>query len=89
MNADLLMGPGEVVGCGQRHKTASEVLEALARHSVESEPYEWYIGLKSEFPLQTTGFGLGVERFLLWLTGHDDIRDLQIVPRDHGRAMAF
>src|SRR6478609_5347927 len=39
--ADLLMGLGETVGLGQRHARADEVREALARHQVDSSPYEW------------------------------------------------
>jgi asparaginyl-tRNA synthetase len=39
MNADLLFGPGEVVGAGQRHPDGASTLVALARHRVPAEEY--------------------------------------------------
>lgn len=80
-NADFLMGIGETVGAGERNVTADEVKSALARHNNDPQPYDWYIQMKKEFPLKTSGFGLGMERFLLWVLKHDDIRSCQIVSR--------
>ncbi len=85
-SADLLFGLGEVVGCGERHATGGEVRRALAHHGVHEEPYEWYRTLKEETPLQTAGFGLGIERYLCWLLGHHDVRDCQVLPRYNGLA---
>lgn len=85
LTADLLMGIGETVGAGQRHPSAADTAAALSEQGVEQADYDWYLALKDEAPMQTAGFGLGIERFLLWLTGHDDIRDLQLLPRPYGR----
>ncbi|MBP3285256.1 MAG: asparaginase [Clostridia bacterium] len=84
LNADLLFGIGEVVGSGERHQNKAEVMKALNRHRVPEKEYEWYVEMKEKFPLKTAGFGLGIERFLLWLLKHDDIRDCQILPRFNG-----
>lgn len=84
--ADLLMGIGEVVGSGERHATRAEAEAALASHQVRAEEYEWYLQMKEDTPLQTAGFGLGLERFLLWVFNHDDIRDLHVMPRLKGTA---
>lgn len=81
LQADLLLGPGEVAGAGQRHVGGPEVILALEDHAVDAADYEWYLGMKEHAPLQTSGFGLGVERFLMWALGHDDIRDMQLAPR--------
>ncbi|MGO8600883.1 amino acid--tRNA ligase-related protein [Rhizobium ruizarguesonis] len=90
LNADLVLsGPGEVVGAGQRHTTATEVLGALHLRGIDPQPYGWYLQMKHEAPLATAGFGLGVERLLCWALGHDDIRDLQLVPRLLGIPRAF
>lgn len=90
LNADLILaGPGEVVGAGQRHRTASEVLDALRWRHIDPAPYGWYLEMKHEAPLETAGFGLGVERLLCWALGHDDIRDLQLVPRLLGVPRTF
>lgn len=83
-NADLLFGIGETVGAGERHATAEQVRDALRRHEVPPEPYHWYIRMREEHPMRTSGFGMGVERFFLWLLRHDDIRDLMILVRANG-----
>ena len=84
-NADLLFGVGEVVGAGQRHVTSDEVRAALTLHQVDQGPYEWYCSMREFAPVQTSGFGLGIERFLMWVLDHNEIRDLQLVPRENGR----
>ncbi|MEV0123771.1 asparagine synthetase A [Streptomyces sp. NPDC050703] len=84
-NGDLLFGIGETVGAGERHATAEQVREALAHHEVAEEDYAWYLRMRELRPMQTSGFGLGVERFFLWLLRHDDIRDLQMLQRVNGR----
>jgi asparaginyl-tRNA synthetase len=83
-NADLLFGIGEVVGAGERHMNVSEVLEALEYHNVDRKEYEWYCAMKEKYPLKTSGFGMGIERFMLWILKHDDIRDCQLIPRFNG-----
>lgn len=84
LNADLLFGPGEVVGSGERHVTSAQVRAALALHEVSEDPYRWYLEIRDEQPVQTSGFGLGIERYLMWLLDHDDIRDMQLLPRRNG-----
>lgn len=84
LNADLLFGIGEVVGSGQRHADRKQLGEALELHGVAPREYGWYAEMKEEKPLLTSGFGMGVERFLLWVIRHDDIRDCQILPRFNG-----
>ena len=83
-NADLLFGVGEVVGLGERHETAEQVRRALDMHAVGHEPYEWYSEMRETRPLRTTGFGMGLERLFMWLLDHEDIRDMQLLPRAHG-----
>ena len=82
--ADLLMGLGEVLGLGERHASADDLRRAMAVHSVDEAPYSWYVQMREAFPIQTSGFGLGTERFLAWITGHPDVRDFQILPRHYG-----
>jgi asparaginyl-tRNA synthetase len=80
-NADLFFGIGEVVGSGQRHVNGEQVRKALALHQVPEEEYTWYVQMKDRAPMLTSGFGLGLERFLLWVLRHDDIRDIPLVSR--------
>lgn len=84
MNADFILGFGEVIGLGERHVSDKAAIDALHLHEVNVEPYNWYLRMKREAPMRTSGFGMGIERFLMWILAHDDIRDLQIIPRENG-----
>jgi asparaginyl-tRNA synthetase len=84
LNADLLIGPGEVIGCGERHTDSDAVCAALAAHNVPQEDYGWYVRMKHERPIRTAGFGMGVERFFMWVLRADDIRELQLLERANG-----
>lgn len=86
-NADFLLGFGEVIGLGERHRTGDEALAALRKHEVDPAPYRWYLDMKNAHPMVTSGFGMGVERYLKWALGHHDIRDLQLLPRFNGIAI--
>lgn len=89
INADLLFPPllnnsfcGEIVGCGQRQDRVTEMYESLKRQEINPAPYEWYIDLRRQNSYKTTsGFGLGIERFISWCLGLENIRDLIIYPR--------
>jgi asparaginyl-tRNA synthetase len=89
INADLIFPPllegsfgGEVVGCGQRQDNEEEMLESMRRQGVDPESYMWYINLRNQPNYSTTsGFGLGVERFITWFLGRDDIKDSILYPR--------
>ncbi|MEV7211965.1 asparagine synthetase A [Kitasatospora cineracea] len=84
LNADLLFGMGEVVGAGERHVTREDAQRALDLHEVGADAYAWYLEMRELAPQRTAGFGMGVERFLMWVLDHDDIRDLQLLPRRNG-----
>jgi len=86
--ADLLLGNGEVLGLGERHTLSKDVLAALRHHQVSAEPYAWYMEIRDTKPVLTTGWGMGIERFLAWVLRHNDIRDLAIIPRMKGYSFA-
>ena len=89
INADLLFPPllkgsfgGEIVGSGQRQDDAKEIFESLKRQHISSKNYQWYIDLRNQKNYQiTSGFGLGVERFITWALARDNIRDSIFYPR--------
>lgn len=83
--ADMLAGIGEILGCGQRVYDQNDLEESLNFHQVNIKGYEWYSEMREVNPLQTAGFGLGIERLILWLTKHDDIRDCSLLYRDHNK----
>lgn len=82
--ADLLLGNREVLGLGERHVSSEEVRVALKQHEVPEEPYKWYLDMRDQKEMKTTGWGMGLERFLAWVLRHDDIRDLVTMPRMKG-----
>jgi asparaginyl-tRNA synthetase len=89
INSDLLFPPlveggfgGEIVGSSQRQDSPEEMRESLKRQGISSKPYEWYIDLRNQPGYRTTtGFGLGVERFIAWSLGYSSIRDVALYPR--------
>lgn len=83
--ADLLAGIGEILGCGQRVKTVQELDESLCFHKVELHGYEWYAQMREQHAIQTAGFGMGIERLMLWATNTSDIRDCSLLYRDHNQ----
>ena len=54
-------------------------------HELDCYDYQWYIEMKEMVPLQTSGFGMGVERYLAWLLGDYDIRNFVIFPRNRNQ----
>lgn len=92
INADLIFPPilkdsfgGEGVGCGQRQDSEVEMFDSLKRQGIGSETYEWYIHLRTLPQYQaTSGFGIGIERFMAWILGRDNIRDMILYPRLKG-----
>ena len=74
---------GEIVGAGQRQDNPQEMYDSLKRQSIHADAYEWYINLrKSHAYIQTSGFGLGIERFIAWCLCLTSIRDGIIYPRE-------
>lgn len=89
INADLIFPPlikgafgGEIVGCGQRQDNRVEMLESMRQQGITKNPYEWYLHLR-DLPTycKTSGFGLGMERFITWIFGRNNIRDAILYPR--------
>ena len=73
---------GEIVGCGERQDKPEEMYESLRRQGVNSDLYEWYIDIRRNNKYKTTsGFGMGIERFITWLLCRDDIKDAILYPR--------
>lgn len=82
--ADLLFGLGETLGLGERHATVQEATAALDHHEIPHDSYQWYLDIRKVQLVKTSGWGLGSERYLCWLLQHDDVRDVQLLPRLKG-----
>ena len=79
---DLLVPEiGELVGGSQREERYAELLERMADVNVPVEGMEWYLDLRKYGGVKHSGFGLGFERFLMYITGVANIRDVLPYPR--------
>jgi len=84
--ADLLIpGVGETTGGSARIETAKELLESLKLFKLDRKDYEWYLDLRKFGSVPHAGFGLGVERLVMWLTGAEHIFDTIPFPRTADR----
>ena len=87
--ADLLVpGIGELVGGSQREERYDVLLEKIKKSGLNPDDYQWYLDLRRFGGVKHAGFGLGFERFLMYLTGMQNIRDVIPYPRAYGQ-MAF
>jgi asparaginyl-tRNA synthetase len=86
-SSDLLApeGYGEIIGGSERMSDPDVLLEAIDRHHLPHEPYQWYIDLRRYGSVPHSGFGLGVERTVSWICGLDHIRETIAFPRMLGR----
>ncbi len=82
----LVPGVGEIIGGSQREERL-EVLEARMKEmGLNPEAYWWYLDLRRYGTVPHAGFGLGLERMILFLTGMANIRDVIPFPRTPGSA---
>jgi asparaginyl-tRNA synthetase len=82
----LVPGVGEIIGGSQREERL-EVLEArMAEQGLKTSDYWWYLDLRRYGTVPHSGFGLGLERMIQFVTGMANIRDVIPFPRTPGNA---
>jgi asparaginyl-tRNA synthetase len=82
----LVPGVGEIIGGSQREDRYEVLEERLQEQGLNREAYRWYLDLRRYGSVPHSGFGLGLERTLLFLTGLTNIRDVIPFPRYPGHA---
>ena len=83
--ADLLVpGIGELVGGSQREERMDVLLARMDELGLKKEDYSWYLDLRKFGGCKHSGFGLGFERMIMYLTGVANIRDVIPFPRTVG-----
>lgn len=84
---DLLVpGIGEIVGGSQREERLEMLKENMRRHNMDPADYKWYLDLRRYGTAPHSGFGLGFERMLMFVTGVPNIRDVIPFARTPGSA---
>jgi len=79
---DLLVpGVGEIIGGSQREERAEVLEQSIADFNIDKDDLWWYLELRKYGGVKHTGFGLGFERALMYLTGVSNIRDVIPFPR--------
>jgi asparaginyl-tRNA synthetase len=86
-SADLLApeGYGEIIGGGERSGDLAFLEAQIERHGLPREAYEWYLDLRRYGSVPHAGFGLGLERTVMWICGLSHIRETIPYPRLLGR----
>lgn len=80
--SDLLVpGIGEIIGGSQREEDYDKLINRMKELNMPLENYEWYLDLRKYGSCVHSGFGLGFERAIMYLTGMQNIRDVIPFPR--------
>lgn len=81
--ADLLApeGYGEIIGGSERATDYDYLYDQIVKAGLDPKDYEWYLDLRKYGSVPHSGFGLGLERALTWITGEDHVRETIPFPR--------
>jgi asparaginyl-tRNA synthetase len=82
----LVPGVGEIIGGSQREERIDMLEGRMREQGLNPDGYWWYLDLRRYGTVPHAGFGLGLERMLLFLTGMGNIRDVVPFPRTPGSA---
>ncbi len=74
-------GYGELIGGGQRIHDLKEMMKRIEEEKLSPKDYEWYIDLRKYGTVPHSGFGLGLERLIMWVCKLKHIRDAIPFPR--------
>ena len=84
---DLLVpGVGEIIGGSQREHRLDVLEEKMKNIGMNMDTYDWYLDLRRYGSVVHSGFGLGFERAVMYITGMKNIRDVIPFPRTVGNA---
>ena len=72
----LVPGVGELIGGSQREERLDRLQQRIAEMKMDAAPYWWYLDLRRFGSVPHSGFGMGFERFLMLITGVNNIRDV-------------
>ncbi len=86
--ADMLVpGVGELCGGSQREEREDVLLARIRELGLNESDYQWYLDLRRFGTAKHAGYGLGFERLIMYVTGMNNIRDVEIYPRCTGQLL--
>ena len=77
-------GAGELMGGSQREEDYDKLISRMKEMRVDEAPVDWFVNLRKFGGCYHSGFGMGFERLLIYLTGMENIRDVIAFPRTPG-----
>jgi len=77
----LVPGIGEIIGGSQREERLDKLIEKCKEFNIPEEHVWWYLDLRKFGTAEHSGFGLGFERLIMFVTGMTNIRDVIPFPR--------
>ncbi len=81
-NFDMLVkNVGEIIGGSQREENLEVLLNRIREENLPIDVYEWYLDIRRYGSVPHSGFGLGLERTVLWITNTNHIRETIPFPR--------
>ncbi|MEL9999904.1 MAG: asparagine--tRNA ligase [Desulfurococcaceae archaeon] len=85
---DLLApeGYGEIIGGGEREDDYNTLYRKIVEQGMNPDDYKWYLDLRKYGSVPHSGFGLGIERVVMWIARLDHIRETVPFPRFRERA---
>lgn len=85
---DLLApeGYGEIIGGGEREDDYNTLYKRIVEQGLNPDDYKWYLDLRKYGSVPHSGFGLGIERVVMWISGLEHIRETIPFPRFRERA---
>ncbi len=83
LNHDLLApeGYGEIIGGGERIYEPKELFDRIEKEHLNPDDYKWYIDLRKYGSVPHSGFGLGLDRLVMWIAGLEHIKFAVPYPR--------
>ena len=87
LGVDMLApeGYGEIIGGGQREDDLEILEKRIEEHGLDKKDFKWYLDLRRYGSVPHSGFGLGIERTVAWITGIKHIRETIPFPRTISR----
>lgn len=82
----LVPGIGEIIGGSQREERLDVLVDRMNGAGIDTEEYSWYLDLRRYGSVPHSGFGLGFERLIQFVTGMANIREVIAFPRTPGSA---